>query len=337
MSTRKLHQKGPYSYEEGNIEEIRFRSTGDVDRSFTALIVDHVTDDPASHHRRGIAILDNDNQKIVFDGLYADQPQSSILVTFRFASLTSLDWEEFSQLCRDNSRYHGGIADIDLITDAPNPGNQSHQAALGLLPSQDIRSDFIKAISEDPDTPYSFPPIDREGMEEEICRHLMYVEPAPLGNSSYIAWDIRMNSGWNRTGRIRGDAGVDPSHDADWRHTVENDESIVKQACQDALSVYLEGSCAIMDMEDYPCEFGVAGKNGGFLILKKFSNSHMRATQDVGIPRRMEGFMDEEVEALWVICRVLDEDLSFENRRKDMEHQMHLARVAYESGNLISA
>lgn len=337
MSTGKLHQKGPYSYEEGNIEEIRFRSSGDVDRSFTALIVDHVTDDPTSHHRRGIAILDNDNQKIVFDGLYSDQPQSSILLRFRFASLPSLRWSEFSQLCRENSRYRGDIPDIDLITDIPNPGNQSHQAALGLLPSQDIRSDFIKAISEDPDTPYSFPPIDREGMEEEICRHLMYIDADPLVPYSYITWDIRMNSGWNRTGRIKGCAGVDSGHDADWRHTVESDPSIVRQACQDALSVYLEPNCTIMDMEDYPCEFGIAGKNGGFLILKKFGNYHMGATRDVGISVRIQKFKNDAVEALWVICRVLDEDLSFENRRKDMEYQMHLSRVAYESGNLISA
>jgi len=335
MSDGRRLKRGPYTYTEGNLEDIRFASSGDVDRSFTVLIADHADDRMADGARAGIVVLDNDNSCVVFDGLYSDLPVKSVQVMFRFADIVSLPWDAFAEACRTNPRYGGGISDIDTPAELPGPGNLDRQSALGLAAILDARSPYIRALSEDPEVPYAFPPMDREGMASEICRHLMYVDPQ--GPWSHIAWDIRMNMGWNRTGRMRGLPPMDSGHDADWRHTVENDPDVVRNACAEALSVYVDAPTSILDMEEFPCEFAVAGRNGGFLILKKFCGLHMGATRDVSIADRILKLNDDRLEALWVACRVLDEDLSPENRRRDMEYQMHLARRAFEQGTLTSA
>jgi hypothetical protein len=322
-------QTGPYAHAESRSEEVRFASSGDLDRSFTVLIADRYLPDPSNADRTGIAVLDNDNAKVVFDGLCAGNAASSIPMVFRFADLTSMKWEAFAEMCRTNPNYRGGIPDIDTPTDLPDPGNIDRQSALGLTTTKDARSEFIKSLSQDPELPYIFPHADRDAMEADICRHFMYVDP--VGPWRHIGWDIRMNMGWNRTGRLKGGADLNSQFDADWRHTVENDPSVTQNASREFMAPYLSGPTGILDMDEFPCEFELAGKNNGFLILKKFCGFHMGATQDMSIADRILKLTDDRLEALWVACRVLDEDLSPDNRRREMEQQMHLARVAFEN------
>jgi len=311
MTTDLEVQTGPYSHAQSKSEEVRFASAGDLERSFTVLIANLYVPDPEDTNRIGIAVLDNDNMKVVFDGLCAGNSASSIPMMFQFAHLTSLDWSCFAEICRTNPRYMGGIEDIDGAAAVPSPGNIDRQTSLGLIRMKDARSEFIKTLSQDPELSYLFPPMDRDGMEAEICRHLMFVDPNDPWR--HIGWDIRMNMGWNRTGRLKGGTPMSSRHDADWRHTVENDKSVIEDAASRALAPYISGPTSILDMEAFPCEFELAGKNNGFLILRKFCGFHMGVTQDWSIADRILKLSDDRLEALWVTCRVLDEDLNPEH------------------------
>jgi hypothetical protein len=332
MKQEEAVQTGPYIHASDNIEEIRFPSQGDVDRSFTVIIASHAHEEPDDVSRAGIAILDNDNSKVVFDGLLSGKDPESPLMTFRFASIPSLNWAQFNKLCRENPRYCGDIEDIDTPEEEPMEGNFDRQAALGLMPQLDARSVFIREISANRDVPYKFPPLDREGMAQEICRHKIFVEQN--GPRSHIAWDIRMNMNWNRTGRIKDLGGINPEQDANWRHTIENQPELTSRACADAISPYVSGPTHTLDMEKFPCEFEQVGENGGFLILKKFCGYYMSATRDMSFPDRILRLNDAQLEALWVTCRVMDQDLSLESRLRDMEYQMHIMRRSFEAGQL---
>jgi hypothetical protein len=328
MGSDQLARTGPYFHHQDRICEVRFTSEGDTERSFSVLVAEGYegVEDPSEH--LGLAVLDNDNEMVVFDGLASDKPASSAVMIFRLAHFESMDWSEFSETCRNNPRYRGGIPDIDKRTRIPQAGNPARQAALGLTRemNEDIRSDFLKSLHDDPETPYSFPPIDRMGIEEEICRHFCFVER----NKSHIAWDIRMNMSWNRTGRMRDGTETNPEFDYDWRTMVRDDPNVIEEACKAVLEPYISGPSVILDMEEYPCEFRLIGKNKGFLIIEKFAGYFMSATRDISLASRLERLNDREIEALWGIIRVMDEDTSRQQRIHAMEQQMHLSRLEME-------
>lgn len=332
METTDIAQTGPYAHTPENITEVRFASRHDVDRSFTVLVADHAIADPEDEDKAGIAVLDNDNAQVVFDGFCGSSGARGTAIMFRFAHLCSMSWEDFSAACRNNPRYRGDINDIDSAQKEPDAGNLVRQAALGLSvsPEADSRSDFIRALSEDPDVPYKFPPSTRDSMVEEICRHFMFIESNGL--SSHIAWDIRMNMNWNRTGRIKGEAPMNPDHDFNWRHNVEQEPEVIQAALSSAISPYTQRPSYILEMEQFPCEFSQVGKKGGFLVLRKFCDLHMSATRDVSMFDRLMRLKDDQLEWLWVTCRVLDQDLSREERMRTMEYEMHLQRKEFEEG-----
>ncbi len=332
MDTTQITHTGPYAHVAENITEVRFTSRHEVDRSFTILIADHALEDPEDEEREGIAVLDNDNSRVVFDGLMGTSGARGTAIMFRFAHLSSMTWEDFSAACRSNPRYRGGIEDIDTPRDEPAAGNLASQAALGLSisPDTDSRSDFIRALSEDPDVPYKFPPSSRDSMIEEICRHLMYVENNGL--RSQIGWDIRMNMNWNRTGRIKGAEPMNSDQDFNWRHNVEQEADVTQIALRNAMLPYTNGVTCILEMEEFPCEFAQVGRKGGFLVLRKFCDLHMSATRDISMFDRLMRLNDDQLEGLWVTCRVLDQDLSREERMRTMEYQMHLQRKIFEKG-----
>lgn len=330
MSIENYLQRGPYLYRPGNIEELRFASSGEVDRSFSILISEKIADPASSVASSGITVLDNDNLKVVFDGLYGSDEYTGAQVLIRFYSLVSMSWADFAEFCRNNAGYRGEIEDINSKAQVPSSGSPENQISLGLSPIKDARSEFVRAISDDEGIPYSFPVMDRDGMMFEICRHLMYIDPKTPWCQN-IAWDIRMNMNWNRTGRLRNMTEMDREQDADWRHMVENDPEIIREACEKSISAYVSQPVHILDMEQYPCEFETAGKNNGFLILKKFCGFHINATHDISIADRVMRLSDDAIEALWVACHVLDKDLSPEERRHDMEYQMHLSRMSFEN------
>ena len=322
----KMLQRGPFEYAPANIRELRFASAGEVDRSFTVLIASRVLDDFLQRNNTGIAVFDNDNDKVVFDGLHGHRTSGSKAMLDRLDSLAALDWTGFSNACRVNRHYCGGIADIDINCPLPNSGDSNAQQALGINPIIDNRSDFIRELANVPDVPYDLPSMERIEMFREINAHLMFREE----DRTYLAWDIRLNMKWNKTGHMDGMPALEKRHDKAWSHLVETDPTIIQEACREVMSVYVDAPTSILDMEEFPCEFILVGRNNGFLGLQKFHGQHMEAIEGQNISDLISDFNDAEIEALWVICRVLNDDLSAVNRSQDMEYQMHLLRRQWE-------
>lgn len=328
MSSHPYSISGGYRHRADRISEIRFPSEGHLERSFSVLISEPESKDDGQIG--GLAILDNDNMRVVMDGLDVNRPSGIVGQSLRKAFIETMDWDEFSAFCRLRKEYIPGIVDIDTPRHKPLEGNYLRQSALGLTldPEKDCRSTFLKELSDDPDVPYVFPPSSIDMMRTEICRHLFFV--AKNGLKSELAWDIRMNITWNRTGRVIGMPAVQAENDLNWRHEVSAGSEILAEACRAALEPYLSGPVEILDMEGYPAEFGLAGKNKGFLVLRKFAGHHMSITRDMTMADRLTKLRDDQLEALWACVKVMDVETSEENRARQMELEMHHLRVAYE-------
>lgn len=333
MSSEALRKTRSYFQHASRKEEVRFASSGDVERSFSLLAIDDIGGNETGDLKRGIAVIDNDNLRVVLHGLDADKVNTDILVMLRIADLQTMEWHEFSEFCRKHPFYRGGISDIDHWTKTPHPGNAQNQKSYGFAFDlrNDIRSDLLRDLDENPEVPYSFPAIDRQGIEAEICSHLLFTERN--GRRSHIAWDIRMNMSWNRTGRIRNGTYIDPVTDHDWNQLILDDPDIIKLACTQAIADYTRGRTTILDMEEYPCEFRRIGSKKGFLIIENFAGHFLFATPDISIPERLVRLNDKEIEALWAITKVMDYETSRQMRIAEMEYQMHLLRVDIEHNN----
>ncbi|MFX4300197.1 hypothetical protein [Pseudosulfitobacter pseudonitzschiae] len=314
-------------------EEVRFESSGSVERSFSILVIEKQKSADAPDLKPGIAVIDNDNLSVVLQGIDADRMENPILTMLRVAELQTMEWQDFSEYCRNHPSYRGAAPDIDQWSKLPHPGNLQNQRSIGLANDQlqDIRSDFLRSLDDDPDVPYSFPAIDRDSIEQEIASHLRFNERN--GRRSHIAWDIRMNMNWNRTGRLRGGTDVNPVHDHDWARLINDESEIIEIACQRATQDYTNGMISILDMEEYPCEFRRIGKNNGFLIIESFAGIYLFATPDIDISERLIRLSDPQIEALWAIVRVMDFETSRIARTLEMEYQMHLLRVETEKNN----
>lgn len=318
-----------YHHYDGDVDELRFHVPNGADRSFTIIKAIRSSSDQSSSSA-GIAILDNDNDMVVVDGVQADAGAHCPSMTVLMAMITTMTWEEFTKFCRKQQRFRNGIPDIDRISPRPNAGNPLMQAKLGLnpAPQSDARSELFRVMSDDPDTPYMFPPMSHDEMAEEICRHTTFVDIG--GIRSRICWDIRMNFTWNRTGRLRNATRMSDDYDRDWRYEVEENPAILENAKNSALLQYLAPDCIILDLEEYPCQFGLAGENKGFLTLERFAGNSMSATRDIDLAGRILRLRDDELEALWAILRVMDLETSVEHRREVMEWNMHELRKAFE-------
>lgn len=333
MSSEALRKTKAYLQYASRKEEVRFASSGDVERSFSLLAINDAKSDEARKLKPGIAIIDNDNLCVVLSGLDAEKVNTAILVMIRIADFQTMEWREFSEYCRKHPLYRGGISDIDHWTKTPHPGNPQNQKSAGFAfdPHNDIRSDLLRDLDDDPAAPYSFPAIDRAGIEAEICSHLLFTERN--GRRSHIAWDIRMNMSWNRTGRIRGGSYIDPVTDHDWNQLILDDPEIIELACKNAVADYTTDPTTILDMEEYPCEFRRIGSKNGFLIIHRFAGHFLFATPDISVTERLIRLTDKEIEALWAVIRVMDFETSRQMRIVEMEYQMHLLRVGIERNN----
>lgn len=330
MSTEALRKSESYFDHAVQVEEIRFPSSGDVDRSFSLLVLKGPVGEGPRILAKGIAIFDNDNLCILVDGIDGERADNPFLTMMRIAEFQTMEWQEFSETCRKHPRYRSGISDVDLWVKSPHPGNLQNQASIGAVidPSSDMRTEFLMALDEDPEVPYSFPAIDRTGIEEELCRHFRFEERN--GRRTHIAWDIRMNMNWNRTGRIRNGVMLDPESDHDWTQLILEDASIVRNACSRAVAPYTDVPTTFLDMEEYPCEFRRIGTHKGYLIIENFAGHFLFSTPDITIRERLIRLNDDEILALWAIIRVMDEETSRAMRISEMEYQMHELRVEFE-------
>lgn len=313
---------------------VQFETGAETPRSFTILIASDVLDASEGDPANGIAIIDNDLQRVVCDGLY---PQATMAhgasrdQRMAFGVLQSIGWREFSYYCRSRPTYRPGIPDMDVATFVPMEGNRQAQIVIGALnpDERDNRDAFIRNIDASPELPYSFPRASRDAMIAEILSHETY-RPARNGKE-LLAWDIRMNFRWNASGVVEGGADVDAAYDKRWSAAVADDPQIFERVCENAVSVYVSSPFSAFEREDRAlADLDIAGGNGGFMVLKGIAGRPLEFNGLSDLHEQLGAFSDGEIMDLWVCLRTLDVDLSRKNRAFDVEMGMHEERLALE-------
>lgn len=328
---------GPYVHAPENIAFISFETEGETPRSFSILIAESMIVEGRTYPANGIAILDNDNVSIVFDRAYEQDvtgkgPSRDQRTAFNF--IQALGWREFSYFCRTRDGYRGAIADIDSRQPVPDPGHRDNQLRIGALDPAfvDNRNALIRSLHAQPELPYSFPRASRDSMVNEIMAHLVHYGRE---GTSHLAWDIRMNFPWNKTGKIitngeNDGEEVDPAFDAKWLATLRHDTEIFEKACDNCIRPFVDSGFSPFEIEEVRADLRVAGANGGFIALRSFNDTDMGFTTQEELHGKLTAMDDATVMNLWMTVRTLDIDLSREVRGNDMALQLNSIRAERE-------
>ncbi|MEP3666561.1 MAG: hypothetical protein ABJN42_07490 [Roseibium sp.] len=324
---------GPYIHNPDNIAFVSFETEGETPRSFSILIAEGMIFEGEEYPANGIAVLDNDNVAIVFDQAYEQDvngqgPSRDQRTAFNF--LQALGWQEFSYFCRTRDTYRNGIEDIDVKTAIPNEGNRESQVRIGALDPAfiDNRSDLIRSLNASPDLPYAFPRASRESMVTEIMAHDVFYSEG--GSPSSLAWDVRMNFDWNKTGRIVDGEEVCQTMDDKWDAEMRDNKSIFDAACDACLDPFISSNFSPFEIEDMEAELDVRGGNNGFVALKKYNDQDMTFSDIDELHGKLETLSDEDIMGLWLTVRTLDVDLSRDVRAADLAVQLNESRAELE-------
>lgn len=236
--TQNEQKTGPYTHAPGMQHEVRFPTAGRVERSFTIVFATGYLNRPADTNAAGIAILDNDNGRVVTDGIrplrgFVDEDGPAAMIALQ--AFAGMRWDAFSKACRESSRYRGGIEDIDQAADMPHSGNPDLQISMGLIEKQpdDPRTTLMREVHASAFIPYDFPARTRAEMETEILSRAK-----SRGSEIAPEWAVLPDGQWNRTGRIRGGELIDPGFDHDWTTHVTRNPSVLVEAARRFASSY---------------------------------------------------------------------------------------------------
>ncbi|MCW3784432.1 hypothetical protein [Defluviimonas salinarum] len=333
---RGLTMTGQFLHDPENKRDIFFQGEGDVPRSFTVLIALGYKTDNLDLGRNGIAIIDNDNWRIVADACHAQASGlkgASAEQRRALEEICAFGWEEFASFCRTRETYRAGSGDIDIPGSKPAAGNAERQVKLGLRIHQepDIRSDFIRGIHETGD--YNLPRTTRRGMINDILMH----PSQESRNGRTLAWDTRMNFSWDRSGRVEGGEEVCRSMDARWMAAVKEDDDLLRKACDEAFSPYLAEGFAALGLEEATCEIVAGGPEGEHLLLKSFRGTDLEFRDHRDLRQKIEALSEEDISNLWVTVRVLDKDLSRASRANEVQIHLNSLRAEKEQEWLVEA
>ena len=232
---------GQFLHEQAYKQTLFFKGEGDVPRSFTVLVALATKADRNANTdltRNGIAIIDNDNWRIVADKCL--QQPSGLKGASReqcklFEDLAAMDWSEFSSFCRSQSTYRAGSPDLDNRAAVPATGDAHNQAQLGLRKAEvaDDRTDFVRALHETGE--YNLPRTSRDGMVKD----LMMRQSQLVRGTRMLSWDVGMNYAWDRSGRVEGGEDIGANFDSTWDREMEDNPEHLRAACDRAVAPYV--------------------------------------------------------------------------------------------------
>lgn len=287
--------------------------------------------------RNGIAVIDNDNWRIVVDRCL---PQASGLKgasrqqRHTFEKIKEMDWAEFSQFCRAQATYRAGSPDIDQRAPIPAAGNEYNQVKLGLrAPTvNDDRTDFLRALHESGD--YNLPPTSRDGMIKE----LMMRQSQEVRGKRMLSWDVGMNYDWDRSGHVEGGEDLGANFDRQWAQEMEANPSILRTACDRAVAPYVAPGFNVLELgESASCELNIGGAGDKYLMLGSFAGQDMSFATFRELREKLSSMETSELVDLWATVRVLDKDLNRQNRAHDVAWELNAIRASLEEEWLMEA
>lgn len=332
MDHMKLGMTGQFLHEIAHKHPLFFKGEGEVPRSFTvlaALAYKPQNEDEVDLSKNGIAIIDNDNWRIVADeissqstGLMGASPEQVNILS----QIVAMDWSEFTNFCRAQPRYRAGSPDIDMAAAQPDSGSHGNQARLGLRSPKmdDYRNDFIRSLNSLGE--FNLPATSRDGM----IRDLMMRSSTPSNNGRMLSWSINMDFNWDRSGTVSRGADLDPAYDARWAKALRADPSIMERATEAAFAPYLVPDYAVFDLEDEAnCQL-VASANGDDIMLSSYRGNDMSFTDFHDLRKKLSALEGDDLVYLWTTARVLDKEFNRLNRSNDVMPHLNQIRADME-------
>lgn len=311
--TRETQTRG-YAHDTTMKRNINYEMKDGTARSFTLVLATGLASSSGNQDLSGIVLFDNDHDRLVMDGYrpVRNVAADSFAMKVSFEAIAQMDFPTLIKTCARSQRYRGDIPEVDALI---RKGQ-----------SDDIRSNLMKTIHNDPEAPYFLPPRSRDEMVADILSHPRHT----IGDTSYIAFPIRPTRPWNRTGRSAGD-GLDGSFDHEWRQVVLDDPSVVGSAITSALSPYLGEAFDVFEIgRTARCRLEMSGENGDAVLLAGFRGSNYSFRFEEEMEGRLDRISDDELAHLWMSMRVLDTDLDPELLRDDVENNLREMRRALE-------
>lgn len=208
------------------------------------------------------------------------------------------------------------VNDDDLISDP----------SLYLKPSDDIRTELAKSINSMAE--YRLPKTSRAGMIVEMMAHKL----ASYNGQLYPSWDIRMDFNWNKSGSVLDGHETIRAHDERWKNLIESDPSIFHDACQRALSPFVDDYIDILDMEGMlEASLDLVEPGRDTLVMTSFKGEDMGFHSRSAWTDHLKSLADDDLCDLWMSVRVLDSDLSRKARAGIMADTYNDIRHAMEA------
>lgn len=329
--TQNQQRTGPYIHPLEMCSDISFPSSGSRERSFTVLVASQNISRPDDLDAQGIAILDNDNGRVVVDGIRPvrnmtpDDPAAAMVLEM----VCSMSWASFSKMCRRSDRYRGGIPNIDANLDTPLPGNPDRFTSKTPIfhPSADNRTGIMREMHLDKSTPYRLPSRTYAKMVDDI------VEQAKRFSEGYgLFWNLTPASGWNRTGRVANGPEIQEDFNEDWRREVSESPNMTNQAVLEFARPYLEQPSEIAGLgPEATCGFEIIlGGRRPVLKMQSINGHNLAADTEIEFLDKLSMLTKSEIAHLWASQRVMQGELSDEVLRESLPLYMADLRVALE-------
>lgn len=282
--------------------------------------------------KNGIAIIDNDNWRVVADRIGqnksgqsgADREQLRIL-----ENLTRMDWNEFTAFCRAQERYRPGVEDIDIPDASPTEGNPGNQKKLGLSDPrlQDYREPYLRALNDLGE--YALPLASRDGMLRDIMMRASQINTET--GRRFLTWSLHMDFPFDRTGRLEaGGQDVDDKYNNRWNTTLKSKPEIMQEVVASAFSLYTEPSFSAFDMgEEWQCTLQMTDTPS--LQLMKWRGKDMGFSTFPELRSKLLEFDRKDLNGIWATVRCLDKDLNRVNRAADVQPFLNNKRVELET------
>lgn len=303
-----LKRTGAFLHRPEDIRRVSFALKDGDKRSFTLLVAVAQVQGATHVDRNGICIIDNDSRQVICEGFMVGKGRGGGASSEQIATLdrvADMGWLEFSEFCRSCPSYRGNLSDE----------------------CRDNRDDFLKGL--DGVEGYRFPRTTREGMISEILAHSTWTDAS---GRKLLAWDIRMNFPWDKSGRVEGGEELCRSQDSRWKKAVEGTSKLFRKACEKTLKPFLDTDFHILDgEEDLLCDLDVAGSHGGWLVLRALGGQDLRMKSSSELAAFLAEASDAVVRNIWATLRALNVDLSRKNRVQMMSWTLNEMRAELES------
>ncbi|WP_027234422.1 hypothetical protein [Leisingera caerulea] len=330
---RDIQRTGQFLHEGGLKHHLFFEGEGEVPRSFTVLIALGYKANEQENldlGRNGIAVIDNDNWRIVADSCLqqasglkgASREQRKLL-----AEIREMDWQSFVSFCRSQKTYRAGSPDLDQAASQPDCGSIGNQVQLGLRHMEEVdeRSEFVKTLHETGE--YNLPKVSRDGM----IKDLMIRQSQEADAGRMLSWDIGMDFKWDSSGHIDGGQDLSAQLDTRWRRAMRDEPEILSDAVQRAMAPYTSDGFNVLDLgESAACDLKFGGPDDRYLMLSAFGGQDMSFGSFRELNTKLKNLATEDLLNLWTTVRVLDKDLSRSCRSYDVAWELNAIRSERE-------